>query len=136
MVFAVNPGPDGSSNSFAAFLAEALQIGEELQANETTITTESTESTETIEITETIETITTSITTSTNTTTTTTVIHQINVSNDTAGLIFDPPYIVRQLIILFYCCADISSLSDCRGWGHRRVYLPSQEPQCDPVKLC
>ena len=32
MVFAVNPGPDGSSNSFAAFLEEALEIGAELAA--------------------------------------------------------------------------------------------------------
>jgi len=26
----------------------------------------------------------------------TTVIHHLNVSNDTAGLVFDPPYILRQ----------------------------------------
>ena len=38
MVFAVNPGPDGSSNSFAAFLAEALKIGAELAADVTTTT--------------------------------------------------------------------------------------------------
>jgi hypothetical protein len=38
MVFAVNPGPDGSSNSFAAFLAEALEIGAELAADVTTTT--------------------------------------------------------------------------------------------------
>jgi hypothetical protein len=38
MVFAVNPGPDGSNNSFAAFLAEALEIGAELAANATTTT--------------------------------------------------------------------------------------------------
>jgi hypothetical protein len=38
MVFAVNPGPDGSSNSFAAFLAEALEIGAELAAKATTTT--------------------------------------------------------------------------------------------------
>ena len=36
MVFAVNPGPDYSSNSFAAFLAEALEIGAELAAEGTT----------------------------------------------------------------------------------------------------
>jgi hypothetical protein len=31
MVFAVNPGPDGSYNSFANFKAKALAIGEELK---------------------------------------------------------------------------------------------------------
>jgi len=30
MVFAVNPGPDGSHNSFAAFKAKALAIGKQL----------------------------------------------------------------------------------------------------------
>jgi hypothetical protein len=30
MVFAVNPGPDGSTNSFALFLKKALEIGKEL----------------------------------------------------------------------------------------------------------
>ncbi|KAN0108991.1 hypothetical protein V8E52_009774 [Russula decolorans] len=30
MVFAVNPGPDGSYNSFAAFKAKALAIGQQL----------------------------------------------------------------------------------------------------------
>ena len=65
MVFAVNPGPDGSKNSFAAFLEEALEIGAELATNHTPVT------------------------------------HLINVSNNTAGLIFDPPYIVRQPIIMF-----------------------------------
>ena len=38
MVFAVNPGPDGSSNSFAAFLEEALEIGAELAGHATTTT--------------------------------------------------------------------------------------------------
>jgi hypothetical protein len=100
MVFAVNPGPDGSNNSFADFLEEALEIGAELATNSTPVT------------------------------------HQINVSNNTAGLIFDPSYIVRQPIITFDCCANSSSLSDCRGGRYRRVYLPSQEPQRDPVQLC
>ena len=122
MVFAVNPGPDGSSNSFAAFLAEALEIGAELAAANETETTTTTSSTDT----------TTTTTSETNTTTTSSwadsVTHQINVSNNTAGLIFDPPYIVSQSIILFDCFADNSSLSDCCGGGHRRVYLPSQEP--------
>jgi hypothetical protein len=35
MVFAVNPGPDGSSNSFAAFKAKALAIGKQLASNAT-----------------------------------------------------------------------------------------------------
>jgi hypothetical protein len=38
MVFAVNPGADGSSNSFANFKAEALAIGAQLAANATTST--------------------------------------------------------------------------------------------------
>jgi hypothetical protein len=54
--------------------------------------------------------------------------HQINVSNNTAGLIFDPSYIVSQLVIIIDRCADSSSLSDCRGGRHRRVHLPPQEP--------
>ena len=54
--------------------------------------------------------------------------HQINVSNDTAGLIFDPPYIVRQPIILSDRCADSLPLSVCRCGGHCRLYLPPQEP--------
>jgi plastocyanin len=33
MVFAINAGPDGSNNSFAAFKAKALAIGEELKAS-------------------------------------------------------------------------------------------------------
>jgi hypothetical protein len=33
MVFAVNPGPDGSYNSFAAFKAKALAIGQQLVAS-------------------------------------------------------------------------------------------------------
>ena len=56
------------------------------------------------------------------------VTYQVNVSNNTAGLIFDPSYIVRQPTILFDRCADISPLSDCRRGGHRRVYLPPEEP--------
>jgi len=36
MVFAVNPGPDGSNNSFAAFQAKALSIGKQLASNDTT----------------------------------------------------------------------------------------------------
>jgi hypothetical protein len=35
MVFAVNPGPDGSNNSFAAFQANALAIGKQLASNDT-----------------------------------------------------------------------------------------------------
>jgi hypothetical protein len=38
MVFAVNPGADGSNNSFANFKAEALAIGAQLAANATTTT--------------------------------------------------------------------------------------------------
>ena len=38
MVFAVNPGADGSNNSFANFKAEALAIGAQLAANATTST--------------------------------------------------------------------------------------------------
>ena len=64
------------------------------------------------------------------------VTHQVNVSNNTAALIFDPSYIVRKPTIVFDRCADIPPSSDCRGGGHCRVYLPSQEPQCDSVKLC
>jgi len=33
MVFAVNPGPDGSNNLFAAFKAKALAIGKQLAAS-------------------------------------------------------------------------------------------------------
>jgi hypothetical protein len=32
MVFAINPGPEGSYNSFSAFKAKALAIGEQLKA--------------------------------------------------------------------------------------------------------
>ena len=73
MVFAVNPGPPGSDNSFAAFLEEALEIGAELAANETSSWTKPTARWSAP------------------------VTHQINVSNNTAGLIFDPSYIVRKL---------------------------------------
>jgi hypothetical protein len=41
MVFAVNPGPDGSNNSFADFQATALAIGAQLAANATNTTTAS-----------------------------------------------------------------------------------------------
>ena len=54
--------------------------------------------------------------------------HQINVSNNTAGLIFDPPYIVRQPIIISDRCADSLPLSVCRGGRHCRLHLPPQEP--------
>jgi hypothetical protein len=129
MVFAVNPGPDGSSNSFAAFLEEALEIGAELAANTTTTTSSS--NTATI-----ASSSAASPTTTASSWAAPPVTHQINVSNNTAGLIFDPSYIVRQPIIISDRCADSSSLSDCRGGRHRRVHLPSQEPQCDPVQLC
>jgi hypothetical protein len=39
MVFAVNPGLDGSNNSFAAFKAAALAIGTQLADNSTNATT-------------------------------------------------------------------------------------------------
>jgi hypothetical protein len=35
MVFAVNPGPEGSNNSFADFKAKALAIGKQLASNGT-----------------------------------------------------------------------------------------------------
>jgi hypothetical protein len=35
MVFAVNPGPDGSYNSFTAFKAKALVTGKQLASNAT-----------------------------------------------------------------------------------------------------
>jgi hypothetical protein len=38
MVFAVNPGVDGSNNSFANFQAAALAIGAQLAANTTNTT--------------------------------------------------------------------------------------------------
>lgn len=38
MVFAVNPGPEGSNNSFSNFLAIALEIGAKLAANATNTT--------------------------------------------------------------------------------------------------
>jgi hypothetical protein len=41
MVFAVNPGVDGSNNSFANFQAAALAIGAQLAANATNTTTAS-----------------------------------------------------------------------------------------------
>jgi hypothetical protein len=64
--------------------------------------------------------------------------HQINVSNDTAGLLFDPEYIVRQPIRHYIdrCADGLSlSLSECLCGGCRRVYFPSQEPLRDPVQL-
>ena len=64
--------------------------------------------------------------------------HQINVSDNNADLIFDPPYIVRQPIFHYPDrCADSLSLSfsECLRGRYCRVYLPSQEPLCDPVKL-
>jgi hypothetical protein len=44
MVFAVNPGPDGSNNSFADFQATALAIGAQLAANATNTTNTTTAS--------------------------------------------------------------------------------------------
>jgi len=41
MVFAVNPGVDGSNNSFANFQTAALAIGAQLAANTTNTTTAS-----------------------------------------------------------------------------------------------
>jgi hypothetical protein len=41
MVFAVNPGANGSNNSFANFQATALAIGTQLAANSTNTTTPS-----------------------------------------------------------------------------------------------
>ena len=41
MVFAVNPGANGSNNSFANFQANALAIGAQLAANTTNTTTAS-----------------------------------------------------------------------------------------------
>jgi hypothetical protein len=41
MVFAVNPGVDGSTNSFANYQAAALAIGAQLAANATNTTTAS-----------------------------------------------------------------------------------------------
>jgi hypothetical protein len=35
MVFAVNPGPEGSNNSFAAFKAKAMATGKQLASNGT-----------------------------------------------------------------------------------------------------
>jgi hypothetical protein len=64
------------------------------------------------------------------------VTHYVNVSNDTAGLLYDPPYIVSQPQSLYIAnrCAD-TSLSERRDWRHRLVQVPSQEPHCDPVQL-
>ena len=44
MVFAVNPGVDGSNNSFANFQAAALAIGAQLAANATNATNTTTAS--------------------------------------------------------------------------------------------
>jgi len=44
MVFAVNPGVDGSNNSFANFQATALAIGAQLTANATNATNATTAS--------------------------------------------------------------------------------------------
>jgi hypothetical protein len=44
MVFAVNPGVDGSNNSFANFQATALAIGAQLAANATNTTNATTAS--------------------------------------------------------------------------------------------
>jgi len=37
MVFAINPGPDGSNSSFAAFKAGALAVGTQLASPATTL---------------------------------------------------------------------------------------------------
>lgn len=39
MVFAINPGAEGSNNSFSVFLNNALEVGKQLQANATNATT-------------------------------------------------------------------------------------------------
>ncbi len=62
---------------------------------------------------------------------------QVSVSNDSAGLIFNPNNIVRQPISHYiHRRADSLRLSDRRCGRRRRVYIPSQEPLRDPVQLC
>jgi hypothetical protein len=63
---------------------------------------------------------------------------QINVSNATAGLVFNPNNIVRQPNQPFSLNrrTDSLPLSDCRRGRHSRVYIQPQEPLRDPVQLC
>jgi hypothetical protein len=65
------------------------------------------------------------------------VIHWVNVSNDTAGLLYDPPYIVSQPSSHYVSTVVLThaSLSDRRDWRRRLVQVSSQEPHCDPVQL-
>jgi hypothetical protein len=63
------------------------------------------------------------------------VTHHVNVSNDTAGLLYDPPYIVSQSRSHISTVVLIRLSSDRRAWRHRLVQVPSQEPHCDPVQL-
>ena len=65
------------------------------------------------------------------------VTHLVNVSNDTAGLLYDPPYIVSQpnshsIPTLVLICFNVL---DCSAWRHHFVQVPSQEPHCNPVQL-
>ena len=54
--------------------------------------------------------------------------HYVIVRNDTAGLLYDPPYIVSQP-----SSVRQASLSERRAWRRCLVQVPSQEPHCDPV---
>ena len=67
---------------------------------------------------------------------TTPVTHCVNVSNDTAGLIYDPPYIVSQpdghyisIVVLIHSC------SERQAWRHCLVQVLSQEPHGDAIQL-
>ena len=63
------------------------------------------------------------------------VTHYVNVSNDTAGLLYDPPYIVSQPSHFISTFVLIRLSSERRAWRHRLVQVPSQEPHGDPVQL-
>ena len=65
------------------------------------------------------------------------ITHYVNVSNDTAGLLYDPPYVVSQPSSQLYIdsCAHMFFSSDRRDWRHHRVQVPYQEPHGDPVQL-
>src|SRR6267154_652112 len=63
------------------------------------------------------------------------VTHYVNVSNDTAGLLYDPPYIVSQSSSHYISTFVLISCSERCAWRHRLVKVPSQEPHRDPVQL-
>ena len=64
------------------------------------------------------------------------VTHYIDVSNATAGLFYNPPYIVSQPSSHYISTFVLMCFfSDRQAWRYRLVQVLSQEPHGDPVQL-